>query len=98
MTKSDQKIPKVTESCKNYHKIQQMLKSLQTLLKMTGNYNKLTNYNFLWPNINRKANPGFDPDPGFEKSFPGSGSGSRINWDPGINPGIPQGPAGDPGK
>ena len=42
--------------------------------------------------MKRKANPGFDPNPGFEKSFPGSGSGSRINRDPGINPGIPQGP------
>ena len=42
--------------------------------------------------MKRKANPGFDPDPGFEKSFPGSGSGSRLNRDPGINPGIPQGP------
>ena len=44
--------------------------------------------------MKRKANPGFDPDPGFEKSFPGSGSGSRINRDPGINPWIPQGPEG----
>jgi len=42
--------------------------------------------------VKRKANPGFDPDPGSEKSFPGSGSGSKINRDPGINPGIPQGP------
>ena len=42
--------------------------------------------------MKRKANPGFDPDPGFEKSFPGSRSGSRINRDPGINFGIAQGP------
>ena len=91
MTESDRKWPKENESDKKYRKLPHIVKNYQKLLKIIKKYQTFPQIAEIWTYMKRKINPGFDPDPGSEKSFPGSGS--RINGDPGINPGIPQGPA-----
>ena len=94
MTESDEKLPKENESDKKYRILQQIVNNYQKIIKIIKNTKKNTQIAEIWTCLTKYEEKGksrFWSRSRFWKKF--SGIGIQNNRDPGINPGIPQGPA-----